>query len=46
VDDGTSSWWLDRDGRWVRHSRDEAGNPLRDVQETLIRERRVRPADD
>jgi len=46
VDDGTSSWWLDRHGRWVRHSRDEAGNPLRDVQETLIRERRVRPADD
>jgi polyphosphate kinase len=46
VDDGTSSWWLNRDGRWVRHSRDEAGNPLRDVQETLIRERRVRPADD
>ena len=35
-----------RDGYWVRHSRDEAGNPLRDVQETLVRERRVRPADE
>jgi polyphosphate kinase len=46
MDDKTSSWWLDKNGRWVRHSRDETGNPLRDVQETLIRERRVRPADD
>ncbi len=46
MDDRTSSWWLDTDGHWVRHSRDEAGNPLRDVQETLIRERKVRPADD
>jgi polyphosphate kinase len=46
MDDGTSSWWLNSDGRWVRHHRDEAGNPLRDMQETLVRERRVRPADD
>jgi polyphosphate kinase len=46
MDDGTSSWWLNSDGRWVRHHRDEAGKPLRDVQETLVRERRVRPADD
>jgi polyphosphate kinase len=46
MDDGTSSWWLNADGHWVRHSRDEAGNPLRDVQEHLVRERRVRPADD
>ncbi len=46
MDDGTSSWWLGPDGNWVRHSRDEAGNPLRDVQETLVRERRVRIADD
>jgi polyphosphate kinase len=46
MDDGTSSWWLNQDGRWVRHSRDDAGNPLRDVQETLVRERRVRSADD
>jgi polyphosphate kinase len=46
MDDGTSSWWLHADGHWVRHNRDEAGNPLRDVQETLVRERRVRSADD
>jgi polyphosphate kinase len=46
MDDRTSSWWLGPDGYWVRHSRDEAGNPLRDVQETLVRERRVRSADD
>jgi len=46
MDDRTSSWWLDANGHWVRHSRDEERNPLRDVQETLIRERRVRSADD
>ena len=46
MDDGTSSWWLRADGYWIRHSRDEAGHPLRDVQETLVRERRVRSADD
>jgi polyphosphate kinase len=46
MDDGTSSWWLNADGYWTRHSRDEAGNPLRDVQETLVRERRVRSADE
>jgi polyphosphate kinase len=46
MDDGTSSWWLNADGYWTRHSRDDAGNPLRDVQETLVRERRVRSADD
>jgi polyphosphate kinase len=46
MDDGTSSWWLNADGFWTRHSRDEAGNPLRDVQETMVLMRRVRPADD
>jgi len=46
MDDGTSSWWLNADGYWTRHSRDDAGHPLRDVQETLVRERRVRSADD
>ena len=39
MDDGTSSWWLDRDGNWTRHARDVVGQPLRDVQETLIREK-------
>ena len=46
LDDGTSSWWLNPDGYWTRHSRDEAGNPLRDIQETLVRERRVRSAEE
>jgi polyphosphate kinase len=46
MDDRTSSWWQDEDGHWARHSRDEEGNPLRDVQETLVRERRVRSADE
>jgi polyphosphate kinase len=46
MDDQSSAWWLDADGHWVRHSRDDAGNPLRDVQEILIRERRVRSADE
>ncbi len=36
MDDGTSSWWLDGDGRWTRHARDESGAPLRDVHESLI----------
>jgi polyphosphate kinase len=46
MDDSTSSWWLGPDGHWLRHSRDDAGQPLRDVQETLVRERRVRSPDD
>jgi polyphosphate kinase len=46
MDDGTSSWWLNPDGYWTRHSRDDAGNPLRDIQQALVRERRVRSADD
>jgi polyphosphate kinase len=46
MDDGTSSWWSNADGYWTRHNRDESGNPLRDIQETLVRERRVRSADE
>ena len=46
-DDGTSSWWLSSSGEWVRHHLDEDGNPLRDLQETLIatnrRRRTARP---
>jgi polyphosphate kinase len=38
----TASWWLSPDGDWVRHSRDEEGKPLFDVQESLISKRRVR----
>jgi polyphosphate kinase len=46
MDDDTSSWWLDTDGDWTRHTRDADGNPLRDIQESLIREKsRGRSAD-
>jgi len=38
--DGTSSWWLDGDGNWTRHVRDANGKPLRDVQDSLMREKR------
>jgi len=41
-DDGTASWWLGSDGDWVRHSRDEDGRPLRDLQESLISSKRRR----
>jgi polyphosphate kinase len=46
MDEGTSSWWLKPGGYWTRHSRDETGRPLRDIQDTLIRERRGRPAEE
>jgi polyphosphate kinase len=46
MDEGTVSWWLDSDGNWTRHARDPDGNPLTDVQESLIREKsRGRSAD-
>jgi polyphosphate kinase len=32
----TASWALDQEGRWVRNSRDEAGNPLADLQDELM----------
>jgi polyphosphate kinase len=46
LDDGTASWWLNPDGHWTRHHRDRRGRPLRDIQETLVRERRIRSADE
>jgi polyphosphate kinase len=39
MDEGTSSWWLDGEGTWTRHARDESGAPLLDVQESLIMDR-------
>ena len=36
MDDGTASWWLDRDGTWTRHHLDASGVPLLDIQEYLI----------
>jgi polyphosphate kinase len=32
----TSRWDLGSDGRWVRHHQNENGEPLRDLQETLV----------
>ncbi len=46
LDDGTASWWLNPDGYWTRHHRDKRGRPLTDIQETLVRERRIRSADE
>jgi len=45
MDEGTASWWLDADGTWTRHHLDADGNSLRDLQQTLIANRRSRPAD-
>jgi polyphosphate kinase len=46
MDDATSSWRLDSDGTWTRNSRDAEGRPLRDLHESLIREKnRGRAAD-
>jgi len=33
----TSSWWLDGDGEWTRHSRAESGEPLRDMQNVIMK---------
>jgi polyphosphate kinase len=45
MDDATSNWWLDSEGGWTRHTRDDAGVPLLDVQESLIMDTRGRLPD-
>lgn len=35
--DETASWWLDETGTWTRHSRGDSGEPLRDLQNVLMR---------
>jgi polyphosphate kinase len=35
--DDTSSWWLDGDGEWTRHSRTADGEPLRDMQNVIMK---------
>jgi polyphosphate kinase len=45
MDEGTATWWLAPEGTWTRHSRDLAGNPLRDLQQYLIDRLRGRAAD-
>lgn len=41
--DSTSSWHMESDGEYVRHCRDEHGNPLLDCQEYLIKQHMRRP---
>ncbi len=36
--ESTSTWWLDSDGRWTRHSRTADGAPLSDLQDVRMRE--------
>ncbi|MQS08748.1 RNA degradosome polyphosphate kinase, partial [Streptomyces alkaliphilus] len=40
--DSTASWHLGPDGEWTRHAVDANGEPLRNIQETLIESRRKR----
>ncbi|RUQ23352.1 RNA degradosome polyphosphate kinase [Kocuria sp. HSID16901] len=42
LSDKTSTWHLDSEGTWTRHSRDENGKPLRDVQSYLMESRSPR----
>ena len=46
MSDETSSWWLEADGTWSRHSLAEDGSQLDDMQNVLMREisQRRRPA--
>ena len=46
MDPGTASWWLAGDGIYTRHHLDEAGQPLNDLQDMLIRSRQGRAAAD
>lgn len=41
--DSTSSWHMQPDGTYVRHSRDEEGRPLVDSQDYLIKRHQRRP---
>ncbi|WP_309710300.1 RNA degradosome polyphosphate kinase [Pseudolysinimonas sp.] len=38
MSDDTSAWWLGSDGVWQRHDRDDAGEPLVDLQNELMRQ--------
>ncbi len=42
---GTASWWLDGNGDWTRHHRDQDGTPLLDLQDHLIKTRQSRAAE-
>jgi polyphosphate kinase len=36
MSESTASWWLGADGTWSRHHLDTKGNPLADLQDTLM----------
>jgi polyphosphate kinase len=38
MSDETSAWWLGSDGQWNRHDRNDAGEPLIDLQNELMRQ--------
>ncbi|MBM6980470.1 MAG: RNA degradosome polyphosphate kinase [Actinomyces succiniciruminis] len=40
--DAVSSWWLEPDGSWTRHTHDAEGNRLEDIQTTLMTRARSR----
>ncbi|KQV07297.1 polyphosphate kinase [Leifsonia sp. Root112D2] len=42
-DDGTSTWWLDAEGTWTRHSKNASGEPLEDLQNRLMHHISHRP---
>ncbi|MCX7523376.1 RNA degradosome polyphosphate kinase [Microbacterium sp. STN6] len=42
-DENVSAWSLDSDGVWSRHSKDEAGHPLVDLQNRLMQQITHRP---
>ncbi|GAA0997953.1 RNA degradosome polyphosphate kinase [Subtercola frigoramans] len=45
MSDTVTSWWLDSDGEWTRHTTSESGEPLIDLQDRLMHltSRRKRP---
>jgi polyphosphate kinase len=45
MDDATTSWWLDGDGVWSRHTRTDDDAPAADIQTHLMRTRRWRTVD-
>jgi polyphosphate kinase len=42
-DPRTSAWSLNENGTWQRHSRDESGRPLEDLQNSLMTQISLRP---
>ncbi len=45
MDPRNAAWWLAADGTWTRHHLDESGAPLTDIQDLLVKARRIRGVD-